>query len=415
MKKKVAVGLSGGVDSAIAAALLIDQGYKVTGIHLTCYNDSTCRADKDRQDALRIALQLKIPFKILDFRKIYKQKVLKYFFTEYKKGRTPNPDIVCNQVIKFGLFYDWALENSFDFVATGHYARILKCSKEHNSSFDCKRSKTRKHGKSLQERKLVHSYVAKLRHHAVGQVATLSRSSRTSFLECLVASVCLAMPRDKIKDQTYFLYRLKQKQLKHLLFPLGDLTKTQVRKIAKQKKLPVANKKDSTGICFVGELNVRNFLKEKLGEREGEVVNVQGKIIGKHPGHWFFTIGQRHGWQRQANIGNVSKFYVINKNKKKNQLVVGTRGKAKRKEFQLEDIHWINNQLKVKLPTSGKKLKTYVRIRHGGKLLSCQLLVINHQLVKVKLDESAFGVAPGQSAVFYQDGIALGGGIIADT
>jgi tRNA-uridine 2-sulfurtransferase len=200
---QVAVGLSGGVDSSLSAALLVEQGYDVTGVHLVCYEEPGCRAPQDRKDALAVALQLGIPFEVLDFQKEYKEKVIEYFYREYQAGRTPNPDVACNREIKFGLFLNWAVENGFDYVATGHYARI---------------------------RERAHGYY-------------------------------LLRGKDEKKDQSYFLYTLTQKQLSYILFRIGHLTKDQVRREAKKRGLVTADKPDSVGICFVGDVDVQEFLR----------------------------------------------------------------------------------------------------------------------------------------------------------
>lgn len=374
MKKKIAVGLSGGVDSAAAAVLLLEQGCQVTGVYFDCFPTSGCGPDEGRKDALKVALKLKIPFKVLDLQKQYRETVLDYFFDEFERGRTPNPDVICNRDIKFGLFYDWALKKGFDHVATGHYVKIGRWE------------------------------------GADGR-----------------GQNCLAIPKDKDKDQTYFLYRLRAEQLPKLLFPLADLTKQEVRKIAKEKGLPVYGKRDSTGICLVGDINVRKFLKSRLGEREGEVVGTDGKVVGRHKGHWFFTIGQRHGWEKldKNRSSFTPRFYVLKKDKKKNQIVVGTKQEAMAEELLVKDMSWqvASNKWQVASNRNGKekKKRLLVRIRHRGKLISCQLLVVSDKKFKVKLAEPIFGIAPGQSAVIYAKAdlknpkseiIVLGGGII---
>src|SRR5476651_1228149 len=221
-KLKVALGMSGGVDSSLAAHLLLEQGYDVTGIYLECWRAPGCRSEEDRKDALAVALELHIPLQVLDFKQAYKDKVVEYFFDTYQKGLTPNPDVMCNKEIKFGLFYDWAMANGFNYVATGHYAQI---------------------------------------HH-----------EKKSDTFQLITS------RDHHKDQTYFLYQLSEEQLAHILFPIGHLTKLQVRAEAKKLQLLVAEKKDSVGICFIGDIDVHAFLKERLGENPGKVVDTAGNI-----------------------------------------------------------------------------------------------------------------------------------------
>lgn len=338
--------MSGGVDSSVSAVLLKEAGYEVTGVFLECWRSPGCRAEEDRKDALAVALKLGIPFQVLDFKEAYRLKVVEYFFETYKAGRTPNPDVLCNKEIKFGLFYDWAMNNGFDAIATGHYAQILE--------------------------------------------GNLVRST------------------DEWKDQTYFLYRLRYDQLQHTVFPIGQYTKTQVREIAQSRDLLTANKPDSQGICFIGEINVHNFLKERLGENPGEVVDTSGRIIGKHKGLWFYTIGQRHGFDDAfvvKNIEGIEKqaippFYVIKKDAVKNQLVVGFGAETFRETFHIEDTHWIH-------PLSEKEGALTVRIRHTGKLLSCMLVES-----RVTLSEPQQGIASGQSAVFYRNSICLGGGVI---
>jgi len=352
--KKVALGMSGGVDSSVSLSLLKEQGYDVTGVFLECWRAPGCRAEEDRKDALAVALQQDIPFKVLDFKDAYKEKVVEYFFREYEAGRTPNPDVLCNKEIKFGLFYDWAMKEGFDYVATGHYAQSM-------------------------DGKLVQS-------------------------------------KDTWKDQTYFLYRLRGDQLPHILFPIGHLEKQEVRTLAKEKNIPVATKPDSQGICFIGEINVHNFLKERLGERPGDVVDTKGRKIGEHKGLWFYTIGQRHGFDNSFSLPKeegidkhaIPPFYVIAKDGKKNELIVGFGAETYRDAFEIEDIHWINE-----VPTSEEKNLT-VRIRHTGKLLPCTLETIGDTKLRVVLENAVQGVASGQSAVFYLKGVCLGGGVISE-
>ena len=340
MLKRVALGMSGGVDSSVSAVLLQQQGYEVVGVYLECWKAPGCRAEEDRKDALNVALKLDIPFQVLDFKNAYKEKVVEYFFREYEAGRTPNPDVLCNKEIKFGLFYGWAMENGFDFVATGHYAQVQ--------------------------------------------------------------DGALRIPKDEWKDQTYFLYRLKEEQLAHIIFPIGHLDKKEVRALAEQNGLPVANKPDSQGICFIGEINVHNFLKDRLGENPGDVVDVRGKKIGVHQGLWFYTIGQRHGFNIKVDSTSIPPYYVISKDAKKNQLVVGFGAEAYQDSFEIEDVHLINSTYQI-----SKINNLLVRIRHTGKLLPCSV-----DGNRVKLAQSIQGIAPGQSAVFYHENICLGGGVI---
>lgn len=365
--------MSGGVDSSLCAYLLKEQGYEVTGVYLECWRAPGCRTEEDRKDALKVALGLEIPFQVLDFKQQYKDKVVEYFFEEYEAGRTPNPDVLCNKEIKFGMFYDWAMEQGFDYVATGHYAQIGKMGKLENED------------------------------HLPSQFSDFP---------------ILQTSADAKKDQTYFLYRLRQEQLDHILFPIGHLTKSQVREESKKRNIPVAEKPDSQGICFIGEINVHNFLRERLGENPGEVVNTKGEVMGKHQGLWFYTVGQRHGFEifgswksAQGQLKHaMPPYYVIKKIPEKNQLMVGFGAETFRKEFGVEEVHIINE----KFQELCSKFQVYVRIRHGGKLIPCQLIVdkqVNGQepvlnkvegsKVKCVLEEPTQGIAEGQSSVFY--------------
>ncbi len=376
--------MSGGVDSSVCAHLLLEQGYDVTGVYLECWRAPGCRSEEDRKDALKVALELGIPFKVLDFKQEYRDTVVEYFFKEYETGRTPNPDVMCNKEIKFGMFYDWAIGEGFDFVATGHYAKITEVKTENGTT-----------------------------------------------------TKQLAIPKDAHKDQTYFLYLLNENQIQHTLFPLQDFLKSEVRAEAEKRKLHVSNKKDSVGICFIGDINVHNFLKERLGENPGEVVDTAGNIIGSHKGLWFYTVGQRNGFQINAKTvikmddgttidkHNIPPFYVIRKNPEKNQLVVGFGHETLTNTFEVRDMHWIvAENKKLALLTSNDtehKTELFVRIRHTGELLKCGLEIAeNNKNYNVKLIQPTKGIAEGQSAVFYEkisteagtEMICLGGGII---
>lgn len=354
--------MSGGVDSSLSAHLLIEAGYDVTGVFFDSW-EGECRAKQDLEDAKKVAFQLDIPFKVLDFKKAYKEKVIEYFFKECQAGRTPNPDVMCNKEIKFGLFYKWAMENDFDAVATGHYAKTDGAN--------------------------------------------------------------LMVPKDKHKDQTYFLYLLRQEQLKRVIFPLANLTKQEVRQEAKKRDIPTADKKDSVGICFIGDIDVREFLRERLGENPGDVVDVEGNVIGRHKGLWFYTIGQRSGFSidqktlvKQADGSMITKhnippFYVIAKKPKTNQLVVGFGAQTLMAEFKVSQLHIINPKYHSLDKLKGLK----VRIRHTGKLLDCKVeLDEGNKQVKVKLSQPVRGIAEGQAAVFYVpsggETVVVGGGTI---
>lgn len=346
--KKVYVGMSGGVDSSVTAALLKEQGYDVTGVFMKNWAQDLpgfkCPWREDLADAKRVAVQLGIPFKIYDFQKEYKQKVVDYMISEYEAGRTPNPDIMCNQEVKFKLFLETALEDGADLIATGHYAKS-------------------KDGKLLQ---------------AV----------------------------DKNKDQTYFLYRVTEEALSKTLFPLGEMTKPEVRKKAKKLGLVTAQKKDSVGICFVGEIGIKEFLQNFVTATPGPIVeSATGRILGQHEGALFYTIGQRHG----LNVGGGLPYYVIGKDMKKNEVYVTTDlndGALWQKSFQLANGHWISGG---KLQVSNHTLQ--VRTRHRASLIECQIIQDSDTLT-VNLKDEIRALTPGQSAVFYDGEICLGGGII---
>jgi tRNA-specific 2-thiouridylase len=288
---RVYVGMSGGVDSSLAAALLVEQGYDVTGVYMKNWSQDLpgmkCPWADDLADAKRVAVQLGIDFKVFDFEAEYKQKVVDYMVDEYKAGRTPNPDIMCNQEVKFKLFLETALADGADMIATGHYARVSE-----------------------------------------GR---------------------LKLAADANKDQTYFLYRVTGEALRRVLFPLGDYAKSEVRDMAKARGLWTATKRESMGVCFVGAVGMREFLSEYVTTRPGDVIDAQsGNVLGRHDGAIFYTLGQRHG----LDIGGGLPYYVVGKNMEKNEVYASTQLQDEamwQKEFWLSDPHWINDA-----PTAGE-------------------------------------------------------------
>ncbi|HTB48681.1 MAG TPA: tRNA 2-thiouridine(34) synthase MnmA [Verrucomicrobiae bacterium] len=342
MAKRVYVGMSGGVDSSVTAALLKEQGYNVTGVYMKNWSQDLpgfiCPWKEDYQDAKRVAVQLGIDFKLYDFETEYRQKVVDYMVAEYQAGQTPNPDIMCNQEVKFKLFLETALEDGADLIATGHYARIKD-----------------------------------------GQLFT---------------------GLDHTKDQSYFLYRVAEQALKCSLMPIGELRKTEVRKIAAKLGLATANKKDSQGICFVGKVGIKEFLLAELGPQQpGPIIDQNGKEIGEHDGALFYTIGQRHG----LNIGGGLPYYVAKKDMATNTVYVTTNlddTNLWARQITLEDIHWINQK-----PAADKQYQA--RLRYRGPLVPAKL----HDN-ELTLAEPQRGLAAGQSAVLYDSEQCLGGGII---
>jgi tRNA-specific 2-thiouridylase len=352
-KKKVLVCMSGGVDSSVAALLLVQAGYEVTGAYMKQWSDSkglsgVCSWKDDRRDALRVAAHLAIPLLTLDFEKEYRKWVVKYMFDEYRRGRTPNPDVMCNKYVKFGFWMKKARELGFDYLATGHYAQL----------------------------------------HKVGKVLKLLEG------------------KDKEKDQTYFLHQLGQEQLSHTLFPIGHLKKSQVRAMAKKNNLPTAERAESMGICFIGEVPMKEFLQQKIKPKKGQILNTVGEKIGEHEGLPFYTIGQRHGFSQ---AGGTEPLFVVGKNMKKNELIVGLESDPAlyKKEIRVENMHFVSGQA-PKFP-----LQCEVRMRHRQ---SFQKVLVTPgkktKTVILAFQKLQKAVTPGQFAVLYKDGECLGGGVI---
>jgi tRNA (5-methylaminomethyl-2-thiouridylate)-methyltransferase len=348
---RVYVGMSGGVDSSLTAALLVEQGYDVTGVYMKNWSKDLpgmkCPWAEDLADAKRVAVQLGIDFKVFDFESEYKQQVVDYMIEEYKAGRTPNPDVMCNQEVKFKLFLDAALADGADMIATGHYAQVTR-----DPSND---------------------------------------------------SAHLMLAKDTDKDQTYFLYRVTEEALKKTLFPLGEYTKPEVREMAKKRNLWTATKKESMGVCFVGSVGMREFLSEYIETRPGDIIDkTTGQVLGRHDGAIFYTIGQRHGLE----LGGGLPYYVVGKDMQKNEVYVSTNLNDEamwRKDISLGAVHWISE------PIAGDCL---VRVRHRAPLVAARVEFVDGETT-VHLAELQRAITAGQSIVIYRDKKCLGGGIIA--
>ncbi len=372
--KKVFVGLSGGVDSAVSAYLLKKAGYKVTGVFIKTWQPDfiTCTWKDDRRDAMRVASHLEIPFLTLDLEKEYKEGVADYMIAEYKKGNTPNPDIMCNKEVKFGAFMKKALLMGADFVATGHYARVV------NSYELIVNSKEKK-------------------------------NLPTTNLTAGRAGYQLLTGIDPSKDQSYFLYTLTQDQLSKIIFPIGHLPKLEVRKIANKIGLPNSKKKDSQGICMLGDISIKDFLSHFIKSKKGEVLNKEGEVIGKHDGALFLTVGERHGFIIDKKTPEDTRMYVIAKDVLKNTITVGNKEDLMQeegmvtKEVNLERVNWINT------PPEQKKIYD-AQIRYHQTLQKATLEKKDDiWTVHFKTPQTA---AQGQSVVIYDKDICLGGGII---
>ncbi len=376
-KQTVFVGLSGGVDSSVTAALLKERGYHVVGVFMKNWTESLpgfdCPWQEDFQDAKRVAVQLGIDFKVYDFQKEYRHLVVDYMIDEYKAGRTPNPDIMCNQEVKFKLFLNAALKDGAHLIATGHYARITE-NKE--------------------------------------QIAENSKdASKFPVHRSLFTAV------DKNKDQSYFLYRVTEEALKKTLMPIGEFTKPEVRAMAKKYGLITAGKKDSQGICFVGKVGIKEFLQQFVKTKPGKIIDQNKKVIGQHDGAIYYTIGQRKGLGiggRRLPAGRQGlPYYVIGKDMSKNEVYVTTDLDDKnlwQKNLKLTDLHWINHP-PAQGPSSSIRDLT-VRTRYRAPLVAVKSLSFQDPTLEIELKEEVRAITPGQSAVIYDGDRVVGGGIV---
>lgn len=390
------------MDSSVSALLLKQQDYRVVGVYMKNWSRDLpgmpCPWMEDYQDAKRVAVQLGIDFKMYDFEKQYQQKVVDYMLDEFKAGRTPNPDIMCNQEVKFRLFLDTALEDGADFVATGHYARVQHLATS-PASGEVGTQRSSRRSEASESPVLPH------RTNPYGSLCASTHPSISSEPSTLRTSAKLLMAEDQNKDQTYFLYRVTKKALAKTIFPLGDLTKPQVRELAKRHKLITATKKESMGICFVGKVGIKEFLQQYVDSSPGDIINQHGKVVGRHDGAIFYTMGQRHGLE----VGGGLPFYVVGKNMKRNEVYVTTDLQDEKlwsREIRFTDAHWINEE-----PTSNQKLM--VRTRHRAKLLPVKKLTkLSKNQWLAELQDEVRALTPGQSAVFYAANECLGGGIV---
>ena len=395
-KTKVLVAMSGGVDSSVAALLMKKQDYEVIGAFMKNWSDTKndlgeCTWKDDRREALKVASKLGIPIVTLDFEKEYRRDVVNEMFKLYKQGITPNPDIDCNNKVKFPLLWKAAKRLKADFMVTGHYARIKKIVDNKKNSQNNKIK--------LRTKNSVNNKLKKAGRGSGGLKNYKYELHRA---------------KDETKDQSYFLYRLNESDLSHTIFPIGNYTKKQVRKIAQDNDFPNFARKSTVGICFIGKVNLKDFLKKKIEPKKGRVLNSEGKQIGQHDGIFYYTIGQRLGPRFGIDIekggGKQKRWYVARKNLKKNEIIAAPEGHEMlyRKEIILSQCHWIN-----KAPRKTKKTKVHARIRQVGELLPATLSN-NKGKYKIILKKAITGVSEGQACVLYEirSKKVLGGGVI---
>jgi tRNA-uridine 2-sulfurtransferase len=347
--EKVFVALSGGVDSAVAAAILKGAGYDVTGVFIKIWQPEfiECSWKEDRLDTIRVAAALRIPFKEIDFSKLYKKEVISKLIEGYKTGVTPNPDVVCNSHIKFGALWEWAKKNGADKLATGHHAQIKKVE---NGKYELRRG------------------------------------------------------IDNEKDQSYFLWQLTQKDLSHSLFPVGEITKKEVRNLAKKFNLPVADKPDSQGLCFIGHLDIQQFLKNFINTKPGKVLDVDSNVIGFHEGAQLYTLGQRSGFTVNDKSSHRVPMYIIKTDVTGNTITISDKKQTMAKNFaEITQQNWLSDITDIE-----KEYSCQTRYRQTPS--NCSVVSIDGQL-KIIFEELHLST-PGQSLVVYKKNICIGGGVI---
>lgn len=393
--KTIFVGVSGGIDSSVSATFLKEatpknfekffgrptpkrfKRYNVIGVFIRTWTPDfiKCTWRDERRDAMRVCAHLNIPFLECDAEKEYKKGVADYMIEEYKKGNTPNPDVICNREVKFGVFWNFAKSHGADFIATGHYTRVMK------NSF----------------------------REATGGGVPFRGNPRNGAKELREKLFFMKRGLDPTKDQSYFLWTLTQEDLTHTLFPVGHLQKTEVRKFAKKYKLPTAVKKDSQGVCFLGPLDMKDFLRHYIKFKKGNVLNEKGEIIGSHDGTVFFTLGERHGFTLNKHSENDKPLYVVAKNIKKNTITVSPRsclGEENKlyRTVLCSSTNWISE-----IPQKNKKYSA--QIRYHGELLNCKIEVQKNKKAQIIFDKNIL-VDKGQSIVIYDENICLGGGVV---
>ncbi len=353
--KKVFVGVSGGVDSSVSLAILKDRGYDVTGVFIRTWQPDfiECTWRDERRDAMRVCAHLGVPFLECDLEATYRDEVAMYMIEEYKKGRIPNPDVMCNKKVKFGGFLDFALAHGADYVATGHYAQI-------------------------------------------------EEKDELYFLKQSI---------DHNKDQTYFLWTLTQEQLSKTLFPVGHLEKPEVRALAEKYDLPTATKKDSQGVCFLGMIDMKEFLSHYIDRKEGAVLNTEGKVIGTHDGAVFITLGQRHGFTITEKGTEDAPYYVISKDVENNTITVADDLSLVTEALEKEKKDLTLSQ--IILHGEIQKGKVYdTRIRYRQKLEKCTIEKIGNDQAVVTFENPQLSASAGQSCVIYDGDLCVGGGVI---
>ncbi|MGC2984945.1 tRNA 2-thiouridine(34) synthase MnmA [Enterococcus faecium] len=355
-KTRVVVGMSGGVDSSVTALLLKEQGYDVIGIFMKNWDDTdengVCTATEDYKDVAKVAAQIGIPYYSVNFEKEYWDRVFEYFLAEYRAGRTPNPDVMCNKEIKFKAFLNYAMDLGADYVATGHYAQVTR-----------------------DENGVVH----------------------------MLRGV------DNNKDQTYFLSQLSQEQLSKTMFPLGGMEKSEVRAIAERAGLATAKKKDSTGICFIGEKNFKQFLSNYLPAKKGNMVTLDGEVKGQHAGLMYYTIGQRQGLGIGGGGDSQEPWFVVGKDLATNTLYVGQgfhHPALYATSLDASEIHFTTNE---PMP---KEFKCTAKFRYRQQDVPVTVRLLDDNRAEVVFDEPVRAITPGQAVVFYDGMECLGGGLI---